>query len=91
MVRHLNGNVSIVRTLQKTGQRDNSIIIFLSDNGAPEKRVGSNAGFAGGKRIEYEGAVQFHVLGGSPNMLPKALDERATRLLIFSPTLAAFR
>ena len=91
MVRHLDGNVStLLETLQKTGQRDNSIIIFLSDNGAPEKRVGSNAGFAGGKAHYSEGAVRTPMFWVDPkHVLPKALDERAITIADLFPTLAA--
>lgn len=52
----------IIAALEKSGQRDNTLIVILSDNGAPEKLTGSNAGFAGGKWSYSEGAVRVPML-----------------------------
>ncbi len=91
MLRHLDGNVSdLLAALDKTNQRNNTIIIFLSDNGAPEKRIGSNGSFSGGKAHYSEGAVRtpmFWVEAGK--VLPNALDERAITIEDLFPTLAA--
>lgn len=91
MLRHLDSNVAeLLAALDKSEQRDNTIIIFLSDNGAPEKRTGSNGGFAGGKAHYSEGAVRtpmFWVDKGK--VLPKSLDERAITIEDIFPTLAA--
>jgi arylsulfatase A-like enzyme len=91
MVRHLDGNIGqLLAALEASGQRDNTIIIFLSDNGAPAKRSGSNAGFSGGKAHYSEGAVRTPMLWVDPQrVMPGSLDERATSIVDIFPTLAA--
>lgn len=60
----------VLAALEHTGQRDNTLIIVLSDNGAPDKLAGSNAGFAGGKWSYSEGAVRVPMLWLWPNKFP---------------------
>ncbi|MCC7516698.1 MAG: sulfatase-like hydrolase/transferase [Pseudomonadales bacterium] len=90
MLNHLDKNVAqLLQALEHSGQRDNTIIIFLSDNGAPEKRTGSNAAFAGGKAHYSEGAVRTPMLWVDPAVMPNSLDERAIMIEDIFPTLAA--
>lgn len=91
MVNHLDRNVGeLLESLEKSGQRDNTIIIFLSDNGAPVKRSGSNAGFGGGKAHYSEGAVRTPMIWvDSGRTLPDSLDERAVYIADIFPALAA--
>lgn len=48
----------IFAAVKETGQWDNTIIIFLSDNGSPEKHAMSNAPFSGGKAAYEEGGIR---------------------------------
>ncbi|HRF87947.1 MAG TPA: sulfatase-like hydrolase/transferase [Pseudomonadales bacterium] len=90
MLRHLDRNVGeLLAALHKTDQQDNTIVIFLSDNGAPEKRGGSNAGFVGGKAHYSEGAVRTPMFWVDPKVMPNSLDERAITIADVFPTLAA--
>lgn len=91
MIRHLDKNIGeLLSALDKSGQRDNTIIIFLSDNGAPEKRIGSNAGFSGGKAHYSEGAVRTPMIWVDPgHTMPSSLDERAITMMDIFPTLVA--
>lgn len=91
MIAHLDRNVGeMISALEKSGQRDNTLVVFLSDNGAPEKRIGSNAGFAGGKAHYSEGAVRTPMIWVDPgHTVPGSLDERAITIEDVFPTLAA--
>jgi hypothetical protein len=91
MVRHLDQNIGeLVSALEKSGQRSNTLIIFLSDNGAPEKRIGSNADFEGGKAHYSEGAVRAPMFWvDTSRVMPQSLDERAITIADIFPTLAA--
>ena len=91
MLRHLDKNISeLMSALEKSGQRDNTIIVFLSDNGAPEKRSGSNGGFDGGKAHYSEGAVRTPMIWvDAGRTQPASLDERAIAIADVFPTLAA--
>ncbi len=90
MIRHLDKNIGeLLSALDKSGQRDNTIIIFLSDNGAPEKRIGSNAGFNGGKAHYSEGAVRTPMIWVDlGHVMPASLDERSVTIMDIFPTLA---
>ncbi|MCX6854980.1 MAG: sulfatase-like hydrolase/transferase [Verrucomicrobia bacterium] len=82
MVQALDKNVgAILAELDKNGLRDNTIVVFTSDNGATKD--GSNLPFRGGKHSVYEGGTHLptaihwpkgKVAGGSWDGLCGALD-----------------
>jgi arylsulfatase A-like enzyme len=58
MVQAMDNNVAtILAELDKLGLRDNTIVVFTSDNGAT--RNGSNRPFRGGKHTIYEGGTRL--------------------------------
>lgn len=58
MVQAMDGNVAtILGELEKLGLRDNTIVVFTSDNGATKN--GSNFPFKGGKHTVYEGGTRL--------------------------------
>ena len=51
----------ILEALRASGLEDNTVVIFLSDNGSDmmsEPEVGSNGGLRGGKRTVFEGGIR---------------------------------
>jgi len=50
--------LQILSALKATGQWDNTIIIFLSDNGSTDKHANSNAPFSGAKTEYEEGGIR---------------------------------
>lgn len=52
----------IFSALKDSGQWDNTIIVFASDNGSPEKHGKSNAPFSGGKAEYEEGGIRTPLL-----------------------------
>ena len=65
MIRALDNNVAtILAELDKLGLRENTIVIFSSDNGAT--RDGSNLPFRGGKHSLYEGGTHLPMLMSWP-------------------------
>ncbi len=91
MLTHLDGNIGeLLTVLEQSGQRDNTIMVLLSDNGAPEKREGSNGSWAGGKSAYNEGGVRTPMIWVDPaRHLPNSLDARAISIMDVFPTLAA--
>ena len=64
MVDQLDGNVGrVIRALRDTGQLDDTVIVFVSDNGGTAQELpGSNAPFQGAKTSFFEGGVRTPLL-----------------------------
>ncbi len=61
----------LLRTLDDRGQRDNTLVIFLSDNGGPEHANASDNGpLRGQKGDVYEGGVHVPFVMRMPGSLP---------------------
>lgn len=79
----------IIRTLKDIGQYENTMIIFLSDNGA--NRYGNNGGLRGHKGGVYEGGSRVPAIIGYPNMIKKGTVNNQTILTMdLLPTLLDF-
>lgn len=66
MVQAMDRNVAaILEELDKLGLRENTIVVFTSDNGAT--KVGSNLPFKGGKHSIYEGGIHLPTVIHWPN------------------------
>jgi arylsulfatase A-like enzyme len=48
----------ILKTLRETGQEERTLIVFLSDNGAPPKNGSRNTPLRGGKGSTWEGGLR---------------------------------
>lgn len=57
----------IIQTLKATGQYENTILVFVSDNGA--NRYGSNGGLKGYKGGPYEGGSRVPAIFSYPNQI----------------------
>ncbi len=63
---------SILRTLEETGVADNTLVIFLSDNGgATYTKATENAPLKGGKFSNFEGGINVPFMMRWPNQLDK--------------------
>ena len=60
----------VVAALEEKGLRDNTLIIFSSDNGGPQPgRVTSNGPFRAGKGTIYEGGVRVWAFANWPGRI----------------------
>lgn len=74
--------LKIFSALKESGQWDNTIIIFASDNGSPDKVANSNAPFKGGKTEYDEGGIRTPLLikwQHQPNSSEHLSPEQVTR------------
>lgn len=60
----------IVAALEQKGIRENTLIIFHSDNGGPVKLGATNRGLRAGKGTVYEGGVRVVALANFPGQIP---------------------
>ncbi len=59
MMTLLDGSVgTILKTLRETGQEERTLIVFLSDNGAPPKNGSRNTPLTGNKGTTWEGGLR---------------------------------
>jgi arylsulfatase A len=89
MVEYLDAGVGkLLDTVQKTGIADNTLVIFMSDNGA-EANDGSNGPLRGLKRSVYEGGIRVPFIARHPGCLPagSSSDKLAVSMDLFT-TLA---
>ena len=93
MVSALDDSVGdVITTLKKDGLYQNTLVIFLSDNGCPLFVYGacSNAPLSGGKRWQLEGGIRIPYIVSWPGHLSAGrVDNRQVSSLDILPTAAA--
>ena len=79
----------IIKTLKETGQYNNTIIVFLSDNGA--NRKGDNGPLKGFKGSPYEGGSRVPAIFSYPDKIKKAtVNEQVILTMDLLPTFLDF-
>ena len=89
MVHRLDLNVGkITDALEKNGLRENTLVVFISDNGGPVNTNGSiNAPYSGQKGILLEGGVHVPFIMSWPQSIPEGSSyNNAVTALDFAPT-----
>ncbi|PZX61338.1 arylsulfatase A-like enzyme [Algoriphagus ratkowskyi] len=92
MVHRLDLNVGkIMQSLEDQGLKENTLVVFISDNGGPtDSNASNNAPYRGQKGILLEGGIHVPFVMNLPSLLPKGLnyDEQVTSLDIVPTFLA---
>ena len=81
---------AVLDALRRTGVENDTLVVFVSDNGNAVSRPGSNAPFSGGKFTTYEGGIRMPFMMRWPGRIPAGLvyGEPVSTLDIL-PTAAA--
>lgn len=77
---------NIVGTLAKRGMEKQTLVLFLSDNGA-ETHIGSNQPYRGGKGELYEGGIRVPALANWPGVLASRVVNEPLHVADLYPTL----
>lgn len=93
LVTHMDYNIGrLLAALDALGQRDNTLIIFASDNGAavmaPLKELNCGAGLKGRKGQLYEGGIRVPLIVNQPGRVPARQIANLVYFADFMPTLA---
>ena len=94
LVTHMDYNIGrILGTLDNLGLRENTLIIFASDNGAavmaPINELNCHAGLKGRKGQLYEGGIKVPLIVNQPGRVPARQVTNQVYFPDFMPTLAA--
>ena len=80
---------AVLQKLEDAGLKDDTIVIFVSDNGTALSRPGSNAPFSGGKYSTYEGGIRMPYMMKWPGHIPAGLEfSKPASTLDILPTVA---
>ncbi|WP_310560556.1 sulfatase [Flavobacterium sp.] len=94
MIKALDDNVGrIISYLKQTGTYDNTLIIFVSDNGGLSTAEGSstsNLPLAKGKGWIYEGGIRVPFIIKSPNSKKASVADMPVTGVDFFPTIMAY-
>jgi len=90
MVRYMDKQIGrILDTLDELGLRDNTLVVFSSDNGAGRNRGGSNGPLREWKHYLYEGGIRVPLIVRWPGHVPaERVDDRSVLNIVdLIPTL----
>lgn len=93
LVTHMDYNIGrLLGTLDNLGLRENTLIIFASDNGAavmaPVSELNCHAGLKGHKGQLYEGGIKVPLIVNQPGKVPARQIDNQVYFPDFMPTLA---
>ncbi len=81
---------SVLAALRKAGLEDDTLVVFVSDNGTALSRPGSNAPFSGGKYSTMEGGIRMPYMMKWPGRIPSGMEfSKPVSTLDILPTAAA--
>jgi arylsulfatase A-like enzyme len=90
LVEHLDDGVGkVIEALKKSGQYNNTIIIFSSDNGGHLPSGSSNGDLRGGKQDMYEGGIKVPTCMVWEGTLKAGVSSQLSLTMDFYPTLCS--
>ncbi len=94
LITHMDSQIGrLLNELDRLHLRENTLVIFASDNGAavmaPLKELNCNAGFRGRKGLLYEGGIRVPMIVNQPGRVPVQTLRNIVYFPDIMPTLAA--
>jgi len=79
----------LLDALQRTGNLENTLIVFLSDNGGTNRQMDNNFPFKGSKAEVFEGSYRTPLVVHWPAVLDPGLNGQVVHNIDLYPTLAS--
>ncbi len=80
-IEHLDDGIGkVIDALKQSGQYENTIIVFTSDNGGHLPDLANNGGLRDGKQSMYEGGLRVPTVISWPIKIPKGSNSNAVNL-----------
>ncbi|MCZ2471368.1 sulfatase-like hydrolase/transferase [Aquirufa ecclesiirivi] len=80
-IEHLDDGIGkVIDALKQSGQYENTIIVFTSDNGGHLPDLANNGGLRDGKQSMYEGGLRVPTVISWPLKIPKGSNSNAVNL-----------
>ncbi|TLX75642.1 N-acetylgalactosamine 6-sulfate sulfatase [Labilibacter sediminis] len=87
-IEHLDAGIKkVVDAIGKSGEADNTIIVFTSDNGGALQYGANNGALQGGKGDLFEGGIRIPCIVNWAKILKPKVEEESMVLMDFYPTL----
>lgn len=89
LIEHLDDGIGkVIQTLKKTGLYDNTLIVFLSDNGGHLEDGANNGSLRDGKQSVYEGGIRVPAFFVWPNQIkPESVTDQKALTMDIYPTI----
>lgn len=88
LIEHLDASVAnVLEAIEQSGEADNTIVVFTSDNGGALQYGANNGSLKGGKGDLYEGGIRIPCIVNWPAKLKPSIDKGPIMLMDFYPSL----
>ncbi len=88
LIEHLDDNVGkVIAALERTGQLENTLIVYASDNGGQESVMADNGPYRGGKGDMYDGGIRVPCAFYWKGTIAPARCERLVMMSDIFPTV----
>ena len=78
LIEHLDDGIGrVIRTVEDSGQSENTLVIFVSDNGGDGRRAANNGPLRGAKGDMFDGGIRVPMIAAWPGQIAPGTESNA--------------